>query len=72
MDWFYQDNLRENSNSKRCKLLYNPEIKFKHWIYLDFNVYIKRIKLRDTLTEIMSSPEIYLRSKVPAEIYDTL
>jgi len=52
--------------------LYNPDIKFKNRIYLDFNVYIKRIKLRNTLTEIMASPDIYLRSKVPVEIYDTL
>jgi len=52
--------------------LYNPEIRFKNRQYIDFNVTIKKIKLRSTLTEIMASPNIYLRNKVPQEIYDTL
>lgn len=72
MDRFYKDNIRDKPNKKRLKLLYNPAIKFKNRLYHDFNVTIKKIKLRDTLTEIMSSPDIFLRSKVPAEIYDTL
>lgn len=65
MNWFYTSNMRKAPNSRRCKLLYNPEIWFKNRLYLDFNVNIKKIKLRDTLTSIMASPDIYLRSKVP-------
>ena len=56
----------------RCKLLYNPEIRFKNRAYLDFNVTIKKIKFRINLAKLMASPDVYLRAKVPEEIYDTL
>lgn len=72
MNKFYKMNQREQPNQRRLKLLYNPEIKFKNRLYWDFNASVKRIKLRDTLTLIMSSPNVFLRSKVPEEIYDTL
>ena len=39
---------------------------------MDFNVSIKKIKLRDTLTKIMGLPDVYLRSKVPEDMFDTL
>jgi len=35
-------------------------------------VSLKKIKLRDTITQIMGSPDVYLRSKVSEEIYDTI
>ena len=41
-------------------------------MYLDFNVSIKKIRLRDALTKIMGAPDVYLRSKVPEDMYDTL
>ena len=41
-------------------------------MYLDFNVALKKIRLRDPLTKIMGSPDVYLRSKVPEDMYDTL
>ncbi len=72
MQQFYLDNQRQRPNDKKYKLLYNPEVRFKNRLYLDFNVMIKKIKLRDTLTKIMGSPDVYLRSKVPEDIYDTL
>ena len=72
MNKFYTMNLREQPNQRRLKLLYNPLVRFKNRMYWDFNASIKRIKLRDTLTRIMSSPDVFLRSKVPEEIYDTL
>jgi hypothetical protein len=72
MDLFYHENERQRPNDKKYKLLYNPEVRFKNRIYLDFNVQIKKIKLRDTVTKIMGSPDVYLRSKVPEDIYDTL
>lgn len=72
MQEFYEDNLRQRPNDKKYKLLYNPEIRFKNRLYLDFNVAIKKIRLRETLTKIMGNPDIYLRSKVPEDIYDTL
>jgi len=72
MNKFYKMNQREQPNQRRLKLLYNPQIRFKYRSYWDFNASIKRVKLRDTLTKIMSSPDVFLRSKVPEEIYDTL
>ena len=72
MNKFYNMNLRAQPNQRRLKLLYNPEVKFKFRLYWNFNASIKRLKLRDTLTKIMSSPDVFLRSKVPEEIYDTL
>jgi hypothetical protein len=53
-------------------MLFNPEIKFKNRLYQTFNCAIKKIKLRDTLSEIIAAPDIYLRSKVPEEMYYTL
>ena len=53
-------------------MLYNPNVKYKNRIYMDFNVSMKRIRMRDPLTKIMKSPDIYLRSKVSEEMYDTM
>jgi hypothetical protein len=72
MDKFYQMNLRDQPNNRKYKLLYNPLVRFKNRLYLDFNVSIKKIKLRDPLTQTMGSPDVYLRSKVPEDMYDTL
>lgn len=72
MHQFYLANEREHTNDRRFKMIYNPDIKYKHRLYQEFNCAIKKIKLRDTLTTIMSEPDIYLRSKVPEDMYDTL
>jgi hypothetical protein len=72
MSKFYEQNMRQRPNDKKFKLIYNPEVRFKNRLYLEFNVQIKKIKLRDTITKIMGSPDVYLRSKVPEDIYDTL
>ena len=72
MNQFYLLNERQHTNDRRFKMIYNPDIKFKNRLYQDFNCAIKKIKLRDSLTMIMSEPDIYLRSKVPQEMYDTL
>jgi len=53
-------------------MLYNPQVRFKNRLYMDFQVAIKKIRLRDPLTKIMGQPDIYLRSKVPEDMYDTL
>jgi hypothetical protein len=49
--------------------LYNPDVRFKNRIYLDFNVALKKIKLREPLKITMGLPDVYLRSKVPEEVY---
>ena len=72
MERFYKINERERPNDKRFKMLYNPEIRYKNRAYMDLNCSMKLIKLRTSLTKIMMAPDIYLRSKVPEDMYDTL
>lgn len=72
MEQFYKANERQKHNDRKFTMLYNPDVRFKNRLYIDFNVMIKKIKLRDTITKIMGSPDVYLRSKVPEDIYDTL
>ncbi len=72
MNQFYLANERDHPNDRRFKMIYNPEIKFKNRLYQPFDCAIKKIKLRDTLTQTMAASDIYLRSKVPEDMYDTL
>lgn len=72
MHQFYLANERQRPNDKKFKMLYNPQVRFKNRLYMDFQVAIKKIRLRDPLTKIMGAPDIYLRSKVPEDMYDTL
>ena len=72
IDQFYRANERQEPNSKNFKMLYNPKIKFKNRAYINFNVALKLIKLRTSLTQTVGAPEIYLRSKVPEDMYDTI
>ena len=72
MDKFYRANARTRPNDKKFKMLYNPQVRYKNRIYQDFNVSMKRIRLRDPLTKIMGSADVYLRSKVSEDMYDTL
>ena len=53
-------------------MIYNPDIRFKNRLYQDFNCAIKKIKLRDTLSYLISDPDIYLRSKVPQDMFEIL
>jgi hypothetical protein len=46
---FYEENMRDKPNDRKYTLLYNPEVRFKNRIYLDFNAAIKKIKLREPL-----------------------
>ena len=72
MDKFYKINARSRPNDKKFKMLYNPEVRYKNRLYQEFNCSMKRIRMRDSLTKIMGSPDVYLRSKVPEDMYDTL
>lgn len=69
---FYQQNLRQRPNDRKYTLLYNPDVRFKNRQYLDFNCLIKKIKLREPLRQIMGAPDVYLRSKVPEDMYHIL
>ena len=72
MEKFYRANERDRPNDKKFKMLYNPKIRYKNRMYMGFNATLKKIKLRDPLTKIMASPDVYLRSKVPEDMYDTM
>lgn len=72
---------REAPNTETFKILKNPDIKFKERMYTDFNVEIKRvffvlthsqIKLRENLQKLLIKPDLYIRTKVPENIQDTL
>ena len=69
---FYSENERQRPNDKRFKMLYNPLIRFKTRMYLDFNCAIKLIKLRNSLSQTVGAPDIYLRDKVDEDMYDTI
>jgi hypothetical protein len=72
MDTFYKTNERERPNDKKFKLLYNPSVKFKERKYLDFDGTIKKIKLQGSLSSIISNPEVFLRHKVPEDMFEIL
>ena len=63
---------RLEPNSDKFKILKNIDLKFKERIFLDFNMEILRIRLREKLDNILSKPDIYIRTKVPENICNTL
>ena len=72
MDLFYKGNERERPNDKKFKMLYNPLIRFKERMYLDFNCALKKIKLRNTLSSIIGNPDVYMRHKVDEDMFEIL
>jgi len=50
----------KDKNTKRCRILYNPGIGFKHRIYTDFNLCLKQIKLRAaSLEKLVHRSDLY-------------
>ena len=72
IDQFYRYNERQRPNDNRLKMLYNPDLKFKSRLYTQFNCSLKIIKIRGSLTQTVGEPDIYLRDKVPEEMYSVL
>ena len=64
VDRFYRMNERERPNDHKFKMLYNPNIKYSCRLYQDFNCVLKVIKIRGSLSKLVSDPDIYLRDKV--------
>ena len=54
---------RLSANSKEFKVLYNPEITFTERLYSTYNVDIKRIRLRETLRQLILKVDTYLEPK---------
>lgn len=63
---------RDSPNSDSFKILKNKELTFKTRLYQAFNLDLKKIRLRDKLNNLLISPNIYLRTKVPDQIQQTL
>lgn len=72
VEMFYNDNMRTRPNDRKYTLLYNPDVRFKNRLYTEFNCSIKKIKLRENLRALMGAPDVFIRSKVPEEMYDIL
>lgn len=59
-------------NTETRKILKNKSILYEDRLYQDFNMEIKRIRLRENLSYIISKPSIYIRTKVPEHIYNVI
>mmetsp|Transcript_28866 Transcript_28866/g.26192 ORF Transcript_28866/g.26192 Transcript_28866/m.26192 type:complete len:101 (-) Transcript_28866:1129-1431(-) len=63
---------RLEPNNEKVRILKNPQFLFKSRLFLQFNIDIKKIKLREKLNKLLYKPEIYMRSQVPEKFYDIL
>lgn len=52
-------------NTKTFKILKNSNVTFLNRLYTDFNIELKRIRFRPSLTQLLLDPIIYIKSKVP-------
>ena len=59
-------------NTKTFKILKNSNLTFLKRLYTDFNIEIKRVRFRPSLTQLLLDPSIYIKSKVPEEICQNL
>ena len=59
-------------NTKSFKILKNSNLSFTKRLYNDFNIELKRIRFRPSLTQILLDPSIYIPSKVSQEICKNL
>jgi hypothetical protein len=57
--------IKNAPNSKSFKILKNSNITFLRRLYSDFNIEIKRVRFRPSLTQLLLDPIIYIKSKVP-------
>lgn len=64
--------VKSTANNSNFKIMKDPTITFEHRLYSEFDVDIKKIKLREPLKTLVLQPQLYLREKVPLEIYDTI
>lgn len=58
-----------NANNDKFKILKNPRITFNERLYSEFDVDIKKIKLRTPVSQLVLQPDIYDRKMVPMNIY---
>jgi hypothetical protein len=63
---------RTVQNGAKSRILSDPTINFNERLYTEFDLDLKRIRLRDELPRICESPDIYNRAKVPLEVFEAL
>ena len=61
---------KKNMNSANLKILSDSNILFDKRIYSKFDLSLKMIKLRDNLTQILSTFDLYLKAENYKQIYD--
>lgn len=50
-------------NTAKFKVLFNPELGFSKRLYVDFNLVLKQVKLRQSLDSLTQRPDLCLQSK---------
>lgn len=60
--------VKSSPNTKQFKILKNSNITFLKRLYTDFNLDLKKVRFRPSLTQLLLDPIIYIKSKVPEEI----
>lgn len=64
--------VKTSPNTKSFKILKNSNLTFLKRLYADFNIEIKRMRFRPSLTQLLLDPIIYIKSKVPEDISQNL
>jgi hypothetical protein len=72
MQEVFLDLPRLQPNNKALKILCNPEVLFPDRLYTDYGPDIKRIRIRDKLSKLARSPEIYNRKQVDAVCFEAI
>ena len=70
MKLFYKKNERSRPSDMYFKMLYNEEIKYFKRAFGHFGCSIKFIKIRDSISEIMSQPNSF--TKIPQNLLTVL
>lgn len=68
MKKFHEVMVKSSPNTKQFKILKNSNITFLKRLYTDFNLDLKKVRFRPSLTQLLLDPIIYIKSKVPEEI----
>merc|ERR1719262_1448475 len=64
---------RPQKNHKKWKMLYHPDVGFSERRYIDFDLCLKQIKLRQhSLEVLMQRPDLYDRSRTEEDVAITL
>lgn len=64
--------IKTAANTPNFKIMKDPSITFDHRLYSDFDVDVKKVKLREPLKTLLLLPQLYLREKVPLQTYTTI